>query len=103
MRHLVNLALFARLEARPGKEEAVVELLTSAHRLAEDESATVAWFAVRFGPSTFAIFDAFPDEEGKQAHLNGKIAKALMDRAPELFSKPPQIEAGEVLAAKLPL
>jgi quinol monooxygenase YgiN len=62
----------------------------------------VAWFAIRLGPSTFGIFDAFPDEAGRQAHLSGQVAAALMARAPELFSQPPAIEKVDVIAAKLP-
>ena len=68
----------------------------------EAEPATVAWFAVRLSPSTFAIFDAFPNEAGRQAHLSGKVAAALMAKAPDLLSKPPSIEKVDVLAAKLP-
>jgi quinol monooxygenase YgiN len=64
--------------------------------------ATTAWFAIKMGKSTFAIFDAFPDDSGRQAHLSGKVAAALMAKAPELLSRPPVIEKVDVLAAKLP-
>ena len=70
--------------------------------LAEAEPATTAWFALRLGPSTFGIFDAFPDEAGRQAHLSGQIAAALMAKAPELLAQPPAIEKVDLLAAKLP-
>jgi quinol monooxygenase YgiN len=104
MKHqLVNLALFVRLEARPGKEEAVAQFLTFLWGLAEDESPTVTWCALQFSPNSFGIFAAFPDEAGRQEHLTGKVAQALMGRAPELFVKTPEIEKLEVLEAKLPL
>jgi quinol monooxygenase YgiN len=97
----VHKALLARLEAKPGKESAVQDLLVSALALANQEQGTTVWFALKLGPSTFGIFDAFADEAGRQAHLNGAIAKALMAKAPELLSKPPQIDPVDVLAAKL--
>jgi quinol monooxygenase YgiN len=98
---MVHVGLLARLEARPGKETAVANLLTDALALANSEQATTVWFAVRLGPRTFAIFDAFPDEAGRQAHLDGQIAAALMAKASELLSEPPVIERADVLAAKL--
>ena len=98
---MVRLALLARMEAKPGKEEEVAEFLRSALPLAEAEPATTAWFALRIGKSTFGIFDAFADEAGRQSHLSGQIAAALMAKAPELFSAPPLIEKVDLLAAKL--
>ena len=98
---MVHLALLARLEAKPGKEEEVANLLTNALSLANAEPATTVWFALKLGPSTFGIFDAFPDEAGRQAHLAGQIAAALMAKAPDLLAEPPTIEPVEVLAAKL--
>jgi quinol monooxygenase YgiN len=97
---MMKLALWVRLEARPGKEEEVRRFLLDGLPLVEQEPATAAWFALRLGPSTFGIFDAFSNEEGRQAHLNGKVAAALMARAPELLASPPSIEKIEVLAAK---
>jgi quinol monooxygenase YgiN len=99
---MVKLALFVRLEARPGKEEDVRRFLLDGLPLVEQEAATAAWFALRLGPSTFGIFDAFADEQGRQAHLAGQVAAALMARASELFASPPSIEKVDVLAAKLP-
>ena len=99
---MVKVALFVRLEAKPGKEKDVEQFLLSGLPLVEEEPATTAWFALRLGPSTFGIFDAFPDESGRQAHLGGKVAAALMAKAGELFSSPPSIEKVDVLAAKLP-
>jgi quinol monooxygenase YgiN len=97
----VHKALFARIEAKPGKEAAVQELLTGALALANQEKSTTVWFALKLGPSTFGVFDAFADEAGRQAHLAGPIAQALMAKAPELLKQPPQIDPVDVLAAKL--
>jgi quinol monooxygenase YgiN len=97
-----QLALFVRLEAKPGKEKDVEQFLKSGARLVREEPGTVAWFAVRFGASSFAIFDTFNDELGRQAHLSGKVAAALMKNAPELLATAPSIEKLEVLADKLP-
>jgi quinol monooxygenase YgiN len=97
----MKLALFARLEAKPGKENDVVELLRNGLALANQESTTLMWFALRLGPTTFAIFDAFADEAGRQRHLSGPIAQALIAQAPTLFAAPPAIEPLEVLGAKL--
>jgi quinol monooxygenase YgiN len=99
---MLNVALLVRLEAKPGKESAVAEFLTSALPLAEQESTTPVWFALRLGPSTFGIFDAFADDSGRQAHLTGPIAAALMANASALLSKAPQIEQVDLLAVKLP-
>ncbi|MEO5930599.1 MAG: antibiotic biosynthesis monooxygenase [Candidatus Kapaibacterium sp.] len=99
---MVTVGLLVRLEAKPGKEADVEKFLKGGLALVEDEPATTAWFAIRLGPSTFGIFDAFPDEEGRQAHLSGRVAEALMAQASELFSEPPSIEQADVLAAKLP-
>jgi quinol monooxygenase YgiN len=98
----VNVALYVALEAKPGKEEAVAEFLRQGKALVEAEPATIAWFGVRLGPSTFAIFDAFPDEAGRQAHLAGKVAAALMAKAEDLLAQPPAIRKADVLASKLP-
>jgi quinol monooxygenase YgiN len=99
---MVTKALLVRLEAKPGKEEAVAAFLRDALPLVEREPATEAWFALRLGPSTFGIFDAFPDESGRQAHLSGPVAAALKAKAAELFAQPPAIDKIDVLAAKLP-
>lgn len=98
---MVKVALFVRLEAKPGKEKEVENFLLDGLPIVQEEPATTAWFGIRLGPSTFGIFDAFPDEAGRQAHLSGKVAAALMAKA-ELFAKPPSIEKVDVLAAKLP-
>jgi quinol monooxygenase YgiN len=100
---MVNFALFVRLEAKPGKEKDVENFLRGGLQLVQQEPATTAWFALRLGPSTFGIFDAFPDETGRQAHLSGQVAAALMARSSELFSIPPVIEKVDVLASKLPV
>lgn len=95
-------ALFVRLEAKPGKESEVAQFLASAVPLVQAETDTTAWFALQFGPRSFAICDAFPDQAGRDAHLNGKVAAALMAKAADLFSTPPVIEKANVLADKLP-
>lgn len=99
---MVKLALLVRLEAKPGKESEVANFLRGGLAIVEEEPATTAWFAIQLGPSTFGIFDAFPDESGRQAHLSGRVAAALMAKASELLAKPPVIEKVDVLAAKLP-
>ena len=99
---MVKVALLVRLEAKPGKEEDVASFLESGLSIVEGEPATIAWFAIRLGPSTFGIFDAFPDDAGRQAHLSGRVAAALMARASELLAQPPQIEKVDVIAVKLP-
>lgn len=99
---MVTVALLVRLEAKPGKVKEVEEFLRNGLPLVQEEPATIAWFGIRLGPSTFGIFDAFPDETGRQAHLSGRVAAALMAKAGELFAKPPSIEKVDVLAAKLP-
>lgn len=98
---MVKVALLARLIAKPGKEEEVAALLASALPLAQAEAATIVWFALRMSKSEFGIFDAFPDDAGRQAHLNGPIAAALMAKAGELLAEPPKIEQVDLLAAKL--
>ncbi len=99
---MVKVALFVRLEAKPGKEGEVEKFLNGGLPLVEEEPATITWYAIKLGPSTYGIFDTFQDENGRQAHLSGKVAAALMAKASELLSQPPQIERVEILAAKLP-
>lgn len=99
---MTKFALFVRLEAKPGQEIAVADFLRSALPLANAKSGTTARFALKFGPSTFGVFDAFADEAGREAHLHGQIAAALMANAAALLSTPPNIEKIELLAAKLP-
>ena len=99
---MVSVALLIRLEAKPGKEADVERFLRDGLPIVQQEPATTAWFGIRLGPSTFGIFDAFPDESGRQAHLSGHVAAALEERGSELFSQPPTIEMVDVLAAKLP-
>jgi quinol monooxygenase YgiN len=98
---MVTKSLFVRLNAKPGKEAEVAQFITGALPLANQEAQTTVWFALQLGPSTFGIFDAFPDDRGRQAHLEGAIAKALMAKAGDLLASPPSIEKIDVLAAKL--
>lgn len=99
---MVHLGLFVRLEAKPGYESAVENFLRDALPLVQEEAQTSVWFGVRLGERTFAIFDAFADEAGRDAHLAGKVAAALMEKAPELLAESPVIEKLEILATKLP-
>ena len=99
---MVTVALYVRLEAKPGKEAEVESFLNSGLALVQEEPETTVWFAIRMGPSTFGIFDAFASESGRQAHLNGKVAAALMEKASDLLAQPPDIKKVDVLAAKLP-
>ena len=98
---MVTVGLLARMVAKPGKEEEVAAFLKGALPLAEKEPETTQWFAIRLGPREFGIFDVFPSQAGRQAHLSGPIAAALMSKASELLSEPPRIENVDVLAAKL--
>lgn len=98
---MLKMGLFVRLEAKPGKEADVEAFLKKGLELANQESKTPVWFGVKFGPSSFAVFDAFDDESGRQAHLTGPIAKALMDNAPTLFASAPNIERFDVVGAKV--
>jgi quinol monooxygenase YgiN len=95
-----KLAIWAQLEAKPGKEQEVEKFLKSAQPLAEQEPGTISWYAIKMGPSKYGIFDTFADENGRNAHLNGEIAKALFAKAQELFSKPPEVAKPEILASK---
>ena len=99
---MIKVALFVRLEAKAGKEADLEKFLEAGLAMANQEATTPLWFALRLGPSTFGIFDAFSDESGRQAHLTGPIAKALMANAPELLAQAPSIEKLDVLGAKLP-
>jgi quinol monooxygenase YgiN len=98
---MLKLGLFVRLEAKPGKEKEVAAFLKQGLQLANEERTTPLWFALRLGASTFGVFDAFADESGRQTHLSGPIARALMGEAAGLFAVPPSIEKTEILGAKL--
>ena len=95
-------ALYVQLEAKPGKEQEVAAFLSNARPMVDDEPDTTAWFAIRMGPRTFGIFDAFASERGREAHLSGKVATQMMSKASQLFTKPPEIHRVDVLADKLP-
>jgi quinol monooxygenase YgiN len=97
-----KVALYVPLEAKPGKEKDVEQFLLSAVPLVQAEQGTITWFALRMGPTTFGIFDTFNNEAGRQAHLSGKVAAALVAKAPDLFAKPPEISKIDILASKLP-
>ena len=99
---MIKHALFVRLEAKPDKEKEVAQFLQAGVGMAQQEAGTPVWFALQIGPSTFGVFDAFHDEAGRQAHLNGSIAQALGANAPTLLAQPPSIERIDILGAKLP-
>jgi quinol monooxygenase YgiN len=98
---MITVGLFVRLEAKPGKEKELAAFLMQGLELANRETTTPVWFALRLGGGSFAIFDAFADEAGRQAHLNGPIAKALMAQAPHLLAESPAIQQVEIMGAKL--
>ena len=98
-----TVGLYVRLEAKTGFELEVENFLKEALPLVHDEPGTLLWFAVRLSPSTFAIIDAFADEEGRQAHLAGQVASALKEKAPQLLAGAPSIEPFDIFAAKLPV
>jgi len=95
-----RVSIWAQLQAKPGKERELEEFLKSAQPLAERERATLSWYAIKMGPGKYGIFDTFADDQGRDAHLNGEIAKALFARAGELLAKPPEIAKPEILAVK---
>ena len=99
---MVKVGLYVRLETKPGKEDEVEQFLKGGLSIVQGEPDTTAWFAIPMGPTTFGIFDVFPDESGRQAHLSGKVAAALMEKSSELFTNPPSIEKIDVIASKLP-
>jgi quinol monooxygenase YgiN len=99
---MVKFGLLVLLEAKPSKEAEAAAFLKGALPLVEAELGTTAWFGIQIGPSTFGIFDVFPDEAGRQAHLTGKVAAALMEKASDLFQGSPNIQQANVLASKLP-
>jgi quinol monooxygenase YgiN len=98
---MVKVGLLVRLEAKPGKEAEVEQFLRGRLPIVQDEPATTTWYAIRLGPTSFGIFDTFPDDSGRQAHLSGRVAAALMEKAPDLLAKAPVIEKIDVLAVKL--
>lgn len=99
---MVNVGLLVRLEAQPGKARELEEFLRSALPLVDNEPRTIVWFALKFGPLSFGIFDAFPDAAARQAHLAGSVAAALLARAADLLAAPPSIEQLDTFASKLP-
>jgi quinol monooxygenase YgiN len=97
---MIKYGLFVRLEARPGKEQAVADFLAAGLELTNQEATTPIWFALQLSPSTFGVFDAFASEEDRQAHLSGNMANSLMARVDELLASPPSIEFLDVMGMK---
>ncbi len=98
---MITRALFVRMEAKTGREQEVESFLRGALDIVEAEEGTPLWFALRLGPSTFGIFDAFPDEDARAAHLSGQVAAGLLEKAPELLAEAPTIERLDVLTSKV--
>jgi quinol monooxygenase YgiN len=99
---MAKLGLWVQLEAKEGKADEVQSMLEGGAAMVEEEPGTVSWFAIRTGPTSFGVFDAFDDEEGRQAHLEGEMAAALMAKAGELLAEPPKLAQTEILGEKLP-
>jgi len=99
---MIKVGLFVRLEAKSGKEEELLNFLRSGLSIVQNESETITWYAIRFGSSTFGIFDTFTNDAARSAHLSGQLAAALMAKAADLLAQPPTIEQVDILAAKLP-
>ena len=99
---MTKFALYVPLEAKPGKEKEVADFLRSAVPLVDAEPGTITWYAIQEGPSSFAIFDTFDDEAGRDAHLNGKVAAGLMEKikAGDMFANTPQIHKLDIIANK---
>jgi quinol monooxygenase YgiN len=97
---MIKCGLFVRLEAKPGKERAVADFLAAGLELTKREATTPIWFALQLSPTTFGVFDAFANEEDRQAHLAGNMAKALMSRVGEMLARPPSVEPVDILAMK---
>lgn len=97
-----TLAIWGYMEAKPGKEQEVEEFLRSALPMAQAEAGTTTWYALKIGPSQYGIFDTFVDDAAREAHLSGEIAKALFEKADDLFVRPPEIDKPEILAVKAP-
>ena len=100
---MANVALWVQLEAKKGKEIEVESFLREALSIVNNEQGTTSWYALKLGPTSYAIFDTFSDNKGREAHLAGQVANALKEKASDLFSKPPTIERIDVLATKLPV
>lgn len=101
VRLMLTKALLVRLDALPGKEAELADFLTEARSIVMGEPGTIAWFAIQFGPSTFGVYDVFPDDEARDAHLAGGVGQALGPNTGVLFSEP-QIEKIDILADKVP-
>lgn len=97
-----SVALWVQLEAKKGKEAEVEKFLRDGLNIVNNEPGTITWHALKLGATSYAIFDTFSDNKGREAHLAGQVAKALKGKAADLFSKAPTIERIDVLAAKLP-
>ncbi len=99
---MAKFALYVELKAKPGKEAEVEAFLKQGAVMANDEPGTVHWYAIKEDrPGVYGVFDTFEDEAGRDAHLNGEIAKALLAKAGELLSEPPKIDKIDLIAEKV--
>jgi quinol monooxygenase YgiN len=97
---MASKAIWVMLKAKPGKENDVEAFLKQGAAMSHDEPQTVTWYGVKMGPGIYGVFDTFDDEAGRDAHLTGEIAKALMANAADLFSNEIKIEKMDILADK---
>jgi quinol monooxygenase YgiN len=97
---MVGVGLYVPLQAKPGKEADLEAFLEEGRALVDEEPETIDWYAIKLGGGHYAIVDFFNDEDGRQAHLSGKVAEALMAKADELLAVPPEINSVDVLAVK---
>ncbi|MFG2776715.1 putative quinol monooxygenase [Streptomyces prunicolor] len=97
----MKVGLLVRIEAKPEYADEVEALLRGAQELAEQEQGTVTWFAFRESATAFGVFDTFEDEQGRQAHLTGRIAEALGEAAQTKLSTPPAIVPVDLLGTKV--
>ncbi|ADW68438.1 putative quinol monooxygenase [Granulicella tundricola] len=98
---MAKYALYAELKPKPGKEAEIEAFLKQGAEMAKDEKGTVTWYGFKEDNGTYGVFDTFDDEAGRDAHLNGEIAKALFAVADEYFSEAPKIHKIALLAEKL--
>lgn len=97
---MMKKGLFVKLVAKPGKEAEVEAFLNGGLALVNEEPLTLTWYALKFDDSTFGIFDSFADDEGRDAHLSGRVAEALGANAGELLASPPNIEKVDIIVSK---
>ena len=96
----VKLGLLAMLEAKPGRGDDLARFLESGRALAVAEEGTVTWYAFKISDTSYGIFDTFETQDGRQAHINGEIPKALAEVGAELLATDPDIRPIDILVVK---